>query len=247
MSGISGEKESIALKYNYKVNIDLSAQNTSWAHIIRLVGKGKRVLDVGCATGHLTKHLVANNCLVVGVDIEAEFASEAETYCQEVIVGDIQDDSTLSKITGKFDVIVFGDVLEHLNRPQEVLVKVKRFLKQDGFMVISLPNIALWRIRLSLLFGRFDYTDRGILDNSHLRFFTLKSAKQLLKQTGYTYESLDYRFDFPFYSRKLVRCIIYLGDIIPGILKRLLPTLFAFQFIFSARPTKPNEINKKPQ
>jgi 2-polyprenyl-3-methyl-5-hydroxy-6-metoxy-1,4-benzoquinol methylase len=232
------------MRYNYKVDIDLSDRNTSWFHILRLVGSDKRVLDIGCATGHLTKHLAANNCEVVGVELEKSFASEAVPYCQEVIVGNIQEDSTLSKITGKFDVIVFGDVLEHLTHPEEVLTKTRKLLNKDGFIVVSLPNIALWRIRMALLFGRFDYADRGVLDNTHLRFFTLKSAKELLQTAGYTYEHLCYRFDIPFYSRRLARYTIYLGDIIPRIFRKLLPTVFAFQFIFKAKPVETSEVTK---
>lgn len=232
------------MRYNYKVDIDLSDENTSWAHIIHLVGRDKRVLDIGCATGHLTKHLAANGCSVVGVEIEREFASEAEHYCEEIIVGDIRADSTIGKVKGKFDVIVFGDVLEHLSNPETVLGKVKGLLKEDGFVVVSLPNIALWRIRVALLFGRFDYTDRGVLDNTHLRFFTLKSAKELLQAAGYAYEHLCYRFDIPFYSRRLARYTIYLADIVPWIFRKLLPTLFAFQFIFMARPVGTSEAIK---
>ena len=232
------------MSYNYKVDIDLSDKNTSWAHIIRLVGRDKRVLDVGCATGHLTKHLAANGCSVVGVEVDREFALEAEEYCEEIIIGDVQADSTIDKIRGKFDAIVFGDVLEHLSNPETALDKVKGLLKEDGFVIVSLPNIALWRIRLDLLFGRFDYTDRGVLDNTHLRFFTLKSAKELLQASGYAYEQLCYRFDIPFYSRRLARYTIYLGDIIPWIFRKFLPTFFAFQFIFMAKPIGNSETIK---
>jgi methionine biosynthesis protein MetW len=229
------------MRYNYKTDIDLSDRNTSWFHILRLVGSDKRVLDIGCATGHLTKHLAANNCEVVGVELEKSFASEAVSYCQEVIVGDIQEDSTLSRITGRFDVIVFGDVLEHLSCPQDVLNNVRRLLNDGGFIIVSVPNIALWRVRIALLFGKFEYNDRGVLDKTHLRFYTFGSAKELLKKTGYICMSVNYRFDFPFYSRKLARWTIYLGDILPSFLRRFFPTLFAMQFIFSARLSVPDD------
>lgn len=224
------------MKYNYKVNIDLSDRNTSWSQILNLVGANKRVLDIGCATGHLTKYFTANNCSVVGVEIDEEFALEAKQYCEEMVVGDIQQDSTIDKINGKFDAIVFGDTLEHLSCPENALNKTRYLLKEDGYLVISLPNIALWRIRFLLLFGKFDYSDRGIMDRTHLRFFTLKTAKKLLSESGYKCLSIDYRFDFPFYSRSLARHTIYLGGFLTSFLKRFYPTLFAMQFIFSAKP-----------
>lgn len=229
------------MRYNYKVAIDLSDANTSWSHIIRLVGSNKRVLDVGCATGHLTKHLASNGCSVVGVELQEDFAGEAIPYCEQVVIGDIQEASTLARIDGKFDVIVFGDVLEHLSCPQDVLNNVHRLLNDGGFIIVSLPNIALWRVRIALLFGKFEYNDRGVLDRTHLCFYTFGFAKELLEKTGYICMSVNYRFDFPFYSRKLARWTIYLGDILPSLLRRFFPTLFAMQFIFSARPSVPDD------
>jgi 2-polyprenyl-3-methyl-5-hydroxy-6-metoxy-1,4-benzoquinol methylase len=233
------------MRYNYNVNIDLSDTNTSWSHMIRLVGSNKRVLDVGCATGHMTKYLASNGCSVVGIEMEKDFAQQAAPYCEQIIVGDIQTKATREQIKGTFDTIIFGDVLEHLASPEQVLLDIKSHLDKDGIVVISLPNIALWRIRIALLFGKFKYSDRGVLDRTHLRFFTLQSAKELLHQTGYIILSQNYHFDFPFYHRKAVRWTIYLGDFIPFLLKRFFPAMFAVQFIFSARPIDTHETDSQ--
>lgn len=97
-----------------------------------------------------------------------------------MIIGDIEQEDVWGKVTGKFDVITFADVLEHLRDPNQALTRAKDYLKEDGFIIISLPNVANWRVRLSLLLGKFNYTKTGILDESHLRFYNLETAKNLI-------------------------------------------------------------------
>jgi 2-polyprenyl-3-methyl-5-hydroxy-6-metoxy-1,4-benzoquinol methylase len=117
-----------------------------------------------------------------------------------------------------FDVIVFADVLEHLRQPDKVLLNLRKYLRADGFMVASLPNIARIDIRLKLILGRFDYGDSGILDKTHLKFFTLSSAKKLFTENGFMIERIDY-------SGRAARF-------------RIMPTCFAFQFIILAKKNK---------
>lgn len=155
-----------------------------------LVEKDKKVLDVGCATGKLASELKTNGNIVYGIEIDPEQAEIARSICEKVFVGNIED-TQLDLREKFFDVIVFADVLEHLKKPEEVLMKMKRFLKDDGFMVISLPNIAHISIRKNLLLGSFNYSELGILDRTHLRFFTLKTARELISNCGFKTLSTD--------------------------------------------------------
>jgi methionine biosynthesis protein MetW len=152
----------------------------------KLVTKGQRVLDVGCATGRLGEKLsLEKGCYVVGLEIDPPSAEIARKRCAEVIVGDIEELDDLPFPDGFFDVIVFADSLEHMRDPLEVLKKTKRLLSNEGCLIASIPNVALIITRMSLLLGRFDYADYGVLDRNHLRFFTFKTARVLLQVAGY--------------------------------------------------------------
>lgn len=154
--------------------------------IFDLVPEGSTVLDVGCATGRLLEALAQKKkCQTFGIEVDAKMATDAHARCKEVVPADIESAGPLPFSRGFFDCIVFADVLEHLKRPDEVLKKAKDYLKDTGILLISLPNIAFISVRLGLLSGRFDYTEYGLLDKSHLRFFTAKTAKRLIAQSGY--------------------------------------------------------------
>ena len=160
--------------------------------MLNFVGKGKRVVDFGCATGYLAKLLVDEGCSVVGVEINPNAAKAAERYCERVIIADL-DYENIADIFGdeKFDVATFGDVLEHLKDPWHVLRDVQQILQPEGHLVASIPNIAHGAVRLALLHGAFDYEELGLLDNTHLRFFNRKSLHHLFESTGYFLEAQD--------------------------------------------------------
>jgi O-antigen biosynthesis protein len=166
--------------------------NSSLKKILSLIENNKRVVDFGCATGYLAKLLHRKGCTVTGVEINPDAAKIAEKYCQKVIIVDL-DFVSVTKILAKeeFDVAVFGDVLEHLRNPWKVLKETQQILKKDGFVVASIPNIAHGAIRLALLQGQFEYNEYGILDNTHLRFFTRKTINNLFEKSGYTIEVID--------------------------------------------------------
>lgn len=165
--------------------------NNSLAIMTRFVGENKRVLDVGCAGGYLARVLAAQHCEVVGVDINAEAVEAARTYCSEAFVADIEA-VPLRAVLGdrRFDVVVCGDVLEHLLNPARVLEETRNLLTDEGYLVASFPNVAHGAVRLSLLSGRFDYQDEGLLDDTHVRFFTLKSIDEMLLGAGYRVDEL---------------------------------------------------------
>jgi 2-polyprenyl-3-methyl-5-hydroxy-6-metoxy-1,4-benzoquinol methylase len=142
------------------------------------VGHGRRVLDVGAADGLLSRRLADQGWRVTGIERDPAQAKAGEEYCERMIVADL--DRGVPSLEPVFDVIVYGDVLEHLADPLDTLRSVNRSLAPGGQVVISIPNVAHLWMRLSLLFGHFDYADHGILDRGHLRFFTQRSLRRLL-------------------------------------------------------------------
>ncbi len=181
--------------YPAHTDIDESSlePGSALAVMLGMVGERKRVLDLGCATGYLAKLLGKRQCDVVGIDKNAAAIEHARAFCTRALVADL-DVTTLDEILGpdeRFDVIVFGDVLEHLRNPISVLQRAHDVLEDGGFVVVSVPNIAHGAIRLALLGGHFDYQELGILDDSHLRFFTAKTIDELLLEAGFNVEAMQ--------------------------------------------------------
>jgi len=153
--------------------------------IPELVEGGKRILDVGCATGKLLEYLEKNkNCLAFGIEIDADMADEANKRSGKTTCVDIESCADLPFEKVSFDTIIFADVLEHLKRPDIVLRKIIPYLKEGGYFLFSIPNVAFLTVRLGLLFGKFGYTEYGVLDKTHLRFFTLRTARKLIEESG---------------------------------------------------------------
>ena len=174
--------------------------NSSLKKMLQLVGENKRVVDFGCATGYFARFLTNKGCKVTGVEVNSQAAKSAEQYCEQVIVADL-DFVSLAGILPEqtFDVAVFGDVLEHLRNPWRVLNETRKLLKPEGYVVVSIPNIAHGAIRLALLQGDFEYMELGILDNTHLRFFTRKTVETLFERCEYFVESVE-RTKLPIFS-----------------------------------------------
>jgi O-antigen biosynthesis protein len=201
-------------------------QNPHSVHqkIINLVGQDKCVLDVGCSEGLLSKKMSENYCHVIGIEMDKEAAKIAQNYCQDLIIGDVEYISLDSNYEKYFDIILFADILEHLKEPKEVLERFKKYLKDDGYIIISIPNISNWRIRLQMLFGNFKYQEYGILDFSHIRFFNEMAVKKLLDEAGYKISKFDLsvgdikRFSSIFHSIGMIW-----------------PNLLAFQFLIIAK------------
>ena len=109
--------------------------------IISLVGENKKVLDVGCASGYIGEHLKKKGCSLVGIEIDKECAEIAKRAYEDVIIADVEKLEAISYPEHFFDVIIFADILEHLKNPSETLIKFKKYLKKDGAVIVSLPNI----------------------------------------------------------------------------------------------------------
>lgn len=173
------------MSFIYEVPVDPDAENNCHSFALSFIGYNKSVLEVGCSTGYFTKAMVARGCNVVGLELDADAAERAEEWAERVVVGDLNDEEIWGYVKDEsFDVVVLGDVLEHLLDPLESLRHAVRKLKPSGFVVTSLPNIADGDIRMSLLLGRFQYREVGLLDRTHIHFFTLESMRDLMKQAG---------------------------------------------------------------
>jgi len=208
-------------------NYDFFDQNPYGIHkkALNLVGRKKRVLEIGCATGQLSRRLAENECDIIGVEVNKESADIAMRYCKEVLVCDIESMESLEH--NDFDFILLLDVLEHLREPVAILVRLKEYLKRGGFIIVSLPNVANWRVRWDLIFGRFDYCECGILDKTHLRFFTEASARKIIEDAGYEIVNFDIVPTMPF-LRIRASCAYAIA--------KYRPNFFARQFLITAKP-----------
>jgi 2-polyprenyl-3-methyl-5-hydroxy-6-metoxy-1,4-benzoquinol methylase len=169
---------------DYAVAVDPDASNNPHSAAIRMVGAGKKVLEVGCWSGHVTQHLASRANDVVGVEIDPDAAQLARTHAVRVHVADL-DTTPLSELEhDQFDVIMLCDVLEHLKRPQAVLADALGLLADGGRVVISVPNVAHIDVRVMLMRGDWEYQADGVLDDTHLRWFTKASLREMLADAG---------------------------------------------------------------
>jgi len=199
--------------------------------VIDAVPADTRVLDVGCAAGHVAAELLAKGCDVVGIESDPAAAAAARARGIEVRELDLDSEPLVPAGAGGFDCVVFADVLEHLRDPAAVL----RQAAVAPLVVVSLPNIAHWTARRAVLRGRFPREDFGLFDRTHLHFFTRETARDLAREAGF--ELTDERFaeaPLPLESR-----VPALGALRPAALRRV-PELFALQFVLTLRPTAPS-------
>lgn len=221
-------------RYLYKVTDPYSshAQILDWVEREQPVD----VLEVGTATGYLSFEMAKRGCTVTGIEKDPEMAKAARGFCSKMLVGDIE--SINLEELGRYDAIICADVLEHLREPRKILQQLHSLLKPDGKILISLPNVAHIWVRTNLLLGRFDYGKAGILDETHLHFYTLKSAKNLVAScemeiidVATTPAPLPLIFPATGEGR-----LLHLFHIFNWGLARFAKTLFGYQFIFTCRP-----------
>ena len=198
--------------------------------------KPVRILDVGCASGYLGKILRERGHYVTGVESDAAAAEAARAYYDALLVEDVESFSFPDR--REFDYIVFADVLEHLRDPVAALRRSLPALKDSGKVIVSVPNVANWIIRLHLLLGNFDPTDRGILDKTHLHFFTLRTLKHMMSEAScqvldVTPTPLPVQLVLPWTARKAFAPFHALHYALTLSWK----TVFAYQFVVTAAPT----------
>lgn len=205
----------------------------------RILPSDGAVLDVGCASGGLLHQLRDHAGRRVGVEISEAAAHEAALVADEVVNRGI-DDLDLNFPDETFDVVVCGDVLEHLVAPDAALARITRWLAPGGAVVVSVPNIANWQSRLRLLRGTWRYESCGIWDRTHLRFFTLATLQELMEGAGLSVESIDTTQDVAHQIRALAYTPKFFRRWLEAILQMLArrrPQLFALQLICVGRPS----------
>jgi 2-polyprenyl-3-methyl-5-hydroxy-6-metoxy-1,4-benzoquinol methylase len=234
--------------------------------LVSLVGRPRTVLDVGCGVGLNGAAVRRTGARVTGIEVVPRSIARAEQVLDEVIAADIQSDTAVRAALGarRFDLILFADVLAHTLDPRAVLERFLPYLEDDGQVIVSLPNVAAWTVRLGLLAGRFDYQPSGILDDSHLRFFTRESAAAMCRAAGLEVLSIAQNPMLVRAGKELVLRALVPEDAAPTDLSASLPYkayqalvrpledlvadrapgLFAFQnVILARRPPRPRKMS----
>ena len=209
--------------------------------IAALVPNGARVLEIGCGSGALGSKILSldNTAYYQGVEpsgIRAKKALSRGLRCHTGYLSRV-----LKKELGDYDVVILADVIEHLENPSELLDLAKLYMKPDAMLIVSVPNIAHWSIRLSLLFGRFDYAPTGILDATHLRWFTKASLLRYLHAASLRIVTCRAApgLSLPDYAqaRKFLSLILspHAQARVFGVISNQWPEMFACQFVVSCK------------
>ena len=188
-----------AMRYEY-LSLDPDDAGMKLAH---LIAPNSRVLDVGCGTGDITDTIRRQkSASIIGIEPDAERVQRAAARGLDVHLGVLSPD--FIRQHGPFDYIVFADVLEHLPNPSEIVAMARGGLKPGGSVVASIPNVAHWFVRIDLLRGRFDYQDCGIMDATHLRWFTRRTVREFFERLGFQITALDctVNINLPDYQRR---------------------------------------------
>ncbi len=195
---------------------------------------GRRLLDLGAAGGHLGRAVRGRCAYLAGVEPDPTLPPD----CREGY-DDWRSTDALSAGSwdAPFDAVVCADVLEHLPRPEELLARIREWLAPGGFLFVSLPNVANVTVRAGLLLGRFPYAEKGILDRTHLRFYTRKSARRLLEEAGFrvlrvSATAMPYELAVPALGRAPLSGPV--RAFASGTAK-LWPTMFGYQFVLEAQ------------
>jgi 2-polyprenyl-3-methyl-5-hydroxy-6-metoxy-1,4-benzoquinol methylase len=191
---------------------------------------------VGFGAGHLARRIRSRCRYLAGIELDPEAAREGAAFFDDPLVDDV-----VSGLAGPwrepFDVVVAGDILEHLPEPGLALTLLRPLLKPGGLLFVSLPNVANITVRLGLLFGRFPLSDRGILDRTHLRFFTRKTGRELLQRNGFlvlmeTPTAMPLELALPFLGRPPVAAPVRAAA---RLLAFAWPGMFGYQTVYESR------------
>ena len=189
--------------------------NSSYAKLYALIAPGSRVLDLGCGSGELASYLAARGDRVWGVDINSAALAHAAPFCVETRVADLETADLAGLFAGqRFDVVVFADSLEHVREPWNLLQAARSVLDAGGRVVASIPNFAHVAVRLAVLSGAMPYRGLGILDDTHVRFFTLNGVASLFEESGFRIQEIA-RTTLPFGQP---------SDLVPDVRQLRVPT-----------------------
>ncbi len=221
----------------YEYSFDLES-NRSAPCVARLVGKNKTILEVGCGPGSQSKvfHGLLG-CDVVGIEIDPVRAEKARAYCREVHVANLEtEDLSVYLKEEKFDVIVCADVLEHLRNPENLLRGLNNFLKPNGYLVTSIPNVTHASIVYEMIHGRFEYKTEGLLDSTHIKLFSCASAISLIEDTGYWIAELQKVCSLPQHTEFKTNPISTEDKQLLAAIHSRNPDANTYQFIIKAYP-----------
>ena len=221
----------------YDYSFDLESDRSA-SRVARLIGKNKTILEVGCGPGSQSKVFHESlGCDVVGIEIDPARAEKARTYCREVHVANLESEDLGAFLKEeKFDVIVCADVLEHLRNPGDLLVELKNFLKPDGYLVTSIPNITHASIVYEMIHGRFEYKTEGLLDSTHIKLFSCVSALSLIEDAGYWIAELQKVYSLPQHTEFKTNLISSEDKLILAAIYSRNPDANTYQFIMKAYP-----------
>jgi methionine biosynthesis protein MetW len=214
---------------------------THW-FALEAVPDGATVLDVGCASGYLAAALRERGCTTYGLEADPALAAQAREHCERVFEVDVERPEGREALPRELDAVLFGDVLEHLRDPWEVLGFARGLLRPGGVTFVSVPNGVHWRARMEIVRGRFPLEDSGTFDRTHLRWFTLDGARELAARAGFRVERERFT-PAPLPGEALVRRVaggttgaprFPLGHL-RWFLARRAPRLFALQFALVLR------------
>jgi glycosyltransferase involved in cell wall biosynthesis len=230
----SGDRVALGEEYQLKESDD-----SSHGRIFALLGSRppSKILDLGCSAGHLAERLQSLGHHVTGVDLHEspEVHGRLGAFFQANL-----DEGIPDEVGSGFDLVLAADVIEHLREPERLLRDAKRVLRPGGSLVVCVPNIAHWYPRTRSLLGRFDYDQRGILDKTHLRFFTRRSIKRTLEREGFVVRRIE-PVGLPLDALGMESGAGRWVRLLDSISLSLWPTMFGYQFILEAEPDRSDE------
>lgn len=208
-------------------------QSINQAVFQRIPPGTRTLLDIGCGGGVFgAAAKAALSCNVVGVTYSEAEARQARLRLDRVEVADLNTCDLAA--LGEFDCVVCSHVLEHLHEPRQVLSRLRACLKADGTLLVALPNVLFWKQRLEFLRGRFRYTEGGLMDRTHVRFFDWDSAAQLVEDAGFAVRERCADGGVPLSSR--------LGPALSKAIDRhglaRFPGVFGFQFVLRCQAAR---------
>lgn len=212
-----------------------ASKDSSHGQLIRyLAGNPKsRILDLGCSDGSIALRLRALGHEVVGVDIEehAGVHEKVDSFHRANL-----DEGLPSGLQGSFEAVLCADVIEHVRDPESLLIEIKSVLTPTGSVIVSIPNFGHWYPRIKTTLGMFDYDSRGILDATHMRFFTKRSFERMVRRSGFAAKRIGVTgFPFDVLDRgghQLPRPLLAPFKLIDKVLLKLRPQLFGYQFLY---------------
>ncbi|MDQ2992132.1 MAG: class I SAM-dependent methyltransferase [Candidatus Eremiobacteraeota bacterium] len=216
--------------------------NSSYALMLDMIEGPATVLDLGCGPGNFARQLVSRGCAVVGLDLNPEHLESARAYCRETHVVDLEREALDDVLRDeRFDVAICADILEHLRDPRRVLEGLRTVLAPGGCVLASIPNVAHGAVRLALLAGRFEYQPFGILDDTHVHFYTNNSITALFEDAGYVIVSTARTLTPIFDSEAFLVPKIAREDFPPETIERVesAPESETLQFVIKAIPRFP--------